>query len=365
MDASPNTIGELLRTQVILLVGSSIMRDHAIAGLKVKEAVKEQGAKLVTINPCATKADEWATLTVQPENQVGFLKQIAACLLEMGKKTDKVNNLEAFMENLDGLTITDEARQVAELYASAKTAMIVFDQSQVSPEAAQILASLAVISGHIGKPRRGLIQLKPQNNSQAVSLMNIHGDASGLDQLLKQEQLKALLLFGENYPMESLKKLEFLAVMDTHLTPTAEMADVVLPAASFAESQGTYTSGERRVQKVVQALKPLAGWENWQVINELSTILRLPFNYNKFQHLAEDLGVTMDGYEQVHSMGETSGFWPLGSSPVLYEEGFGFEDGTARLPLVDEAPLFDEAASTHYVTTSFMKYLEEEGLDRC
>ena len=365
VDASPNTLEEVLRTQVILLVGSSIMRDHTIAGLKVKEAVKEQGAKLVTINPCATKADEWATLKIQPDNQVGFLKEIAACLLEMGKKPEKVKNLEAFTEHLDGLIISDEARQVAELYANAKTAMIVFDQSQISPEAAQMLASLAVISGHIGKPRRGLIQLKPQNNSQAVSLMDIHGDASGLNQLLKQEQLKALLLFGENYPLESLKKLEFLAVMDTHLTPTAQMAEVVLPAASFAESQGTYTSGDRRIQKVAQALNPLAGLENWQVINQLSSILRMPFNYLNFQDLAEDLGVTMDGYEQVHAMHENSGFWPLGSNPVLYEEGFGFEDGTARLALVDEAPLFDEAASTHYVTTSFMKYLEEEGLDRC
>lgn len=365
MDASPNTLDELLRTQVILLVGSSIMRDHTIAGLKVKEAVKEQGAKLVTINPFATKADEWATLKVQPENQVSFLKEIAAALLEMGKNPGNANDLDAFKKSLEGVTISDEARQVADLYANAKSALIVFDQSNVSTEAAQMLANLALLSGHIGKPRRGIIQLKPQNNSQAVSLMNISGDALALEGLLAQEQLKALLLFGENYPVESLKKLEFLAVMDTHLTPTAQMAEVVLPAASFAESQGTYTSGDRRIQKVAQALTPLAGLENWQVISQLASILRMPFNYNSFQDVAEDLGITMDGYQQVHTLTDNNGFWPLGTSPVLYEDGFGFEDGLARLAVVEGAPLFKEAVNTHYTTTSFMKYLEEEGLDRC
>ncbi|MDW7677327.1 MAG: molybdopterin-dependent oxidoreductase, partial [Bacillota bacterium] len=365
LDASANTLEELLRTEVILLIGSSIMRDHAIAGLKVREAVKENGAKLVTINPCTTKADEWATLKLQPKNQVAFLKEIAAALLETGKTPANTEGFEALKADLRTISISDEARQVADLYGKAKRAMIVFDQKTVTPEAAQMLANLAVLSGHIGKPRRGLLQLKPQNNSQAISLMNISGDAAELDQLLAAKQLKALLVFGEDYATEALKNLEFLAVMDTHLTPTAQMADVVLPAASLAESQGTYTSTERRIQSLHQALAPLQGMENWQVIAQMATILRMPFDYHTIIDVARDLGVTLDGYQQMHHLNGKTAFWPLGQEPVLYSNGFGFEDGKARLAAVPDAPLFQEFVSTNHNTTAFMAYLDQEGLDRC
>ncbi|SMP68151.1 molybdopterin-dependent oxidoreductase [Anoxynatronum buryatiense] len=365
LDASPNTLTELLRTEVILLVGSAVMRDHAIAGLKIKEAVQENGAKLITINPCATKADEWATLTIQPENQVTFLKEMAAALLESGKSPAKADGLEALKASLAGLTISDAAREAAALYGNAKTGMIVFDQKALSPEAAQMLANLAVISGHIGKPRRGLIQLKPGSNSQALSLMNITGDARNLESLLAEKTLKALLVFGEDYPQESLKSLEFLAVMDTHLTPTAQMAQVVLPAASFAESQGTYTSLERRIQPLAQALKPLAGLENWQVIARLAAVLRMPLGYESMADVARDLGTTQDGYDQVHQLQASDAYWPLGQNPMLYDSGFAFEDGLARLAVVADAPLFVDSPSTRYVNRRFSDYLAQEGLDRC
>ena len=360
LDASTNTLDELLRTEVILLIGSSVMRDHAIAALKIKEAVRENGARLITINPCDTKADEWAELTLQPENQITFLKEMGAALLALDKNPARATGLEAFKESLKDLPVSEAARQAAEIYGKAKTAMIVFDQKMVTQEAAQMIANLAVLAGHIGKPRRGLIQLKPQNNSQAVSLMNIDEDADRLVQALESGILKTLLIFGENYPIDQLAQLDFLAVMDTHLTPTAQMADVVLPAASFAESQGTYTSTDRRIQRLTQALEPLAGLENWQVITRLASILRIPLGYQSAAAITHDLGVTMDGY----LFTETSVFWPSGQEPVLYGSGFYFDDGKARLVTVSDAPLFQEPVTTNYQTENFMKYLETEGIDR-
>ena len=365
LDASPNTMDELLRTEVILLVGSSVMRDHAIAGLKIKDAVKENGATLVTINSCATKADEWASHKFQPENQVHFLKEIAAALIQSGKNPVAAVGLQELTDHLKDVAISDEAQQVANLYGSAKSAMIVFDQKAVTTEAAQMLANIAVLSGHIGKPRRGLLQLKPQNNSQAMPLMNISGDAAELNHLLAENQLKALLVFGEDYPAEALKNLNFLAVMDTHLTPTAQMADVVLPAASFSESQGTYTSAERRIQKLTQALPPLPGLENWEVPAQLAAILRMPFGYASIDDVSRDLGVSMDGYQQIDQLNGEAAFWPIGQEQVLHGSGFSFEDGKARLIAVADAPLFRESVSTNYATQAFMNYLDQEGLDRC
>jgi formate dehydrogenase major subunit len=364
LDASPNTMDELLRTQVILLIGSSIMRDHTIAGLKIKEAVKENGARLVTINPESTKADEWAALKVQPDNQVAFLKEIAAALIQSGAAPKMAEGLESLKESLESITISDQAQQVADMYQQAKSAMIVFDQQSVTPEAAQMIANLAVLSGHIGKPRRGILQLKAQNNSQAVSLMNITGTAGDLDRLLSEHQLKALLVFGEDYPVETLKELDFLMVMDTHLTPTALMADVVLPAASMAESRGSYISTERRIQKLTQAVSPLQSMENWQVIDRMAAILRMPFNYTSTQKIAHDLSVGVDGFESQQSQDGEAVFWPVGQSPILYEDAFSFENGKARLIPVTDTVLFQKGVSTHYVTNTFMKYLQEEGLDR-
>lgn len=365
LNASTNTLDELLRTQVILLVGASVMQDHAIAGLKIKQAVQENGAKLVTINACATKADEWSTLAIQPDNQVRFLKEMAAALLESGKSPVQADGLEAFKASLSGITISENAREAATLYGDAKTGMIVFDPQSLSPEAACMLANLAVIAGHIGKPRRGFIQLKPGSNSQAVNLMNITGDAASLETLLADQALKALLVFGENYPQPSLGSLDFLAVMDTHLTPTAQMAHVVLPAASFAESQGTYTNLERRIQPLTQALKPLAGLENWQVIARLAAILRMPLGYETLADVAHDLGTSQDGFDQIHQLNAPYAFWPLGQEPVLYCNGFAFEDGRAKLAPVADAPLFVAHASTRYVHSQLMDYLVQEGLDRC
>ena len=82
-DASSNTLEELLSTNVILLVGSDVIKDHTIAGLKIRKAV-ENGAKLIVINPCFSQADEWAYKTIRPENTVLFLKEILKALIDSG-----------------------------------------------------------------------------------------------------------------------------------------------------------------------------------------------------------------------------------------------------------------------------------------
>ncbi len=97
---------------------------------------------------------------------------------------------------------------------------------------------------------------------------------------IREGKVKALVVFGANpvvsYPdanrvQQALEEVEFLLVLDIFPTPTTELAHVVLPAASFAETEGTFTNSERRVQRVRQAIPPMQGKTNWEIIQELST----------------------------------------------------------------------------------------------
>lgn len=365
VDASPNTLEEVLRTQVILLVGSQIMRDHAMAGIKVNKAVQENGAQLITINPCKTKADEWATMQVKPENQLSFLKEIAASLIELGCQPKQAEGFEALKQNLAHIQPGEEAKKIAAMYKDAKSAMILFDSKVVTPEAEIMLANIAVLSGQIGAPRRGILKLQPQNNSQALPLIGANKDAKTTLKAIRENQLKGMLVLGEDLPADELKTLEFLMVMDTHMTETALMADVVLPAATYAESEGTYTSFERRIQPLVKALEPAQSMENWEVLAKMAAILRKPFGYETTEDVTTDMAINVTGYQGLQHMNGQSVFWPLGQSPVLYTDGFGFESKKAHLQTVADAPMFQEPVYTHYITNLFMKKLEEEGLDRC
>jgi len=361
IDASPNTLDELSSTEVILLIGSDTYQYHTIAAIKIKEAV-EAGAKLITINPSKTKLDEWACLKVQSDQQVSFLKEIASVLVSMSAQASNAHGWEQLKKDLSNIQASDLARQIAELYGKAKSAMIVFDQDHVSPAGAKMIANLALMSGHIGKPRRGVIQLKAQNNSQALPLIGITAQTQQILNAIDEGTVKSLLVFGENYPDPRLKKLSFLIVMDSHLTETAQMADVFLPMASFAESRGTYISTDRRFQPLWQALPPASGMENWQIIQELALKLKAYPKARSFEEICFEMEQKVPGFFGLTPTSTPSTFWPAGKSPVLHTHGFAFEDGKAHMVLVEDGPLFLSQTQTHYNTQKLQEYLEQKGL---
>jgi formate dehydrogenase major subunit len=363
LDASPNTLDELCATDVIIVIGANPYQHHTIAAIKIKEAVKA-GAKLITINPCSTLLDEWAILKELTEKQINFLKEIASALVSMGATPKNVQGWDAFKEDLKSVSVGENARQIAEIYYKAKSAMIVFDQHEVSPDTAKMIANLALISGHIGKPRRGIIQLKAQCNSQALPLVGIIAQKQKVLKALDEGKIKSLLVFGENFPDLKLNNLDFLMVMDSHLTETAQMADVFLPMASFAESQGIYISTDRRVQALTQAFIPASGMENWQIIQELSLKLKAYPKSKSFREICMEMEQKLPGFLGLNPILNQSTFWPAGQNPVLYTHGFAFEDKQARMIPVADGPLFLSYPLTHSATQKFLNFLEEAGLKR-
>lgn len=364
-DASTNTFDELLSTETILLIGSDVMKDHTIVGLKIKKAV-ENGAKLIIINPTETQADEWAYRRIIPKNDIKILKEIAKTLIDKGFVPDpeKTLGLEELKASLEGIKVGKAAEEIGEIYGNSRKAMIVFNQKAIGTDAAKMIANIAVISGHIGKARSGIIQLKPNNNSQGLVDMGICKDFQEIIHGIEKKAVKGLLIFGEDIPHIDLSNLDFLMVQDTNLTETAKKADVVLPAVSFAESRGTYTSSERRIQRINQAIPPLGHMENWQSIIGLANALSTNMEYSSPDDILDEISMNIPEYFKINVQKERGVFWPVNKNPILYTNGngFNFSHGKAKLQVVGEGRLFDRTVNTNNLINSFELKLRLENI---
>ncbi len=328
MDASPNTIDELLSTNLILLVGFS-PNDNPVAMLKIRQAVNN-GAKLMVINPKEIPIHGAETI-VSPDNNVTFLKEVVKALIDAGKTPQNAEGFDALKDSLKNVVVSDAAKEIAEKYGLAKKAMIVFGQNFVTTQAAQMIANIAVISGHIGAPRNGILQLKSKNNSQGLVDLGITDGAEAL------EGLKALLVFGEDTSFD-LSKLEFLMVQDTHLTETAQKADVVFPASSFATVDGTFTNTERRLQRVSKAVDGDVAYTNWEIAAGIAGVLESDMPYEDIVDIIDEMEVNLPYYRE-SEIGEILG-------GVLYVDRFGFQDKKAKLQNVEDGVMFNPMRNT-------------------
>lgn len=296
-DASPNTIDELLSTEVILAVGFNA--SGSVLRVKLKQAA-ENDAKIVLINPEGMEQKlSFLHRAVYVKNDLSFLRELAKALIDLGK-TSAAEGFDAFAADLAGVTPSEAAKEVAALYAGAKKAMILFQQTLVSVDAATLLGELAVLSGHIGAPRDGILQIRARSNSQGLIDLGITAGAEAM------EGVKALLSFGEDPDPKYLEGLEFLAVCDTHLTGAAQRADVVFPGTGFACANGTYTNTERRLQAVQPAVEPAAALLNWEVAAAIANVYETVLPYEEEADLSAAMEDVLPGYRDA-VLGQVSG----------------------------------------------------------
>ncbi|MCC8029395.1 MAG: FAD-dependent oxidoreductase [Lachnospiraceae bacterium] len=355
LNASPNTLDELMSTEVILAVGFDAAASQVMR-VKLMNAAKA-GAAVVLINPAGYEQEymEFTARTIYTENNLGFLKQIAkvlaggdeasaqgrpgaasgqsapgqnASVQSVSGQSSSVRNApiqsasgqntsgqnasgagsalaehagyEAFLASLADVKVSDEAAEVAALYREAKKAMIVFQQHIVSVSCAELLAEIALLSGHIGSPRDGIVMLRPKNNSQGLAQLGITAGPECMD------GVKALLVLGENPDPALVKDVEFLAVCDTHLTPLAREADAILPGTAPIHAEGSYLNTERRFQATHAALEPETGFKNRQLLCELAEILEIPFPYNTEEDIEREMSDRLSWYREA-SEGEIIG----------------------------------------------------------
>ncbi len=344
--AMTNSINEINDAELLLLVGTNTTEAHPVIGYKMRQAAR-RGAKLIVVDPrrieLAEEADYW--LQVQPGTDIPLLNAMMHIIIKEGlydkefveNRTDNFEALKETVEKYDPESVSeltgipvDDIYAVARLYATTDKAMAFYTlgitEHVCGTNNVMSIANLAMLTGHLGRPSTGVNPIRGQNNVQGAcdmgALPNVYSGYQRVTDAAVQEkfekawgvplsdqlgimiadmferansgELKAMYILGENpvltdpnsnHIRSGLDNLEFLVVHELFLTETAEYADVVLPAASFAETDGTFTSTERRVQKVREAINPLPGQTNWQTIMALSNKMGYPMNYNS----AEDI----------------------------------------------------------------------------
>ncbi len=289
----------------------------------------------------------------------------------------------------------------ARLYAQASNGMIFWamgiTQHTTGTDNVKALSNLALLTGHIGRPGTGLNPLRGQNNVQgACDLGGLPNVFTGYQPVTSEEvrrkmaatwgvayerlsptpgltvteimhniengRIRALYIMGEN-PMlsdpnlshvaEALHKVEFLLVQDIFMNETAVMADIVLPAASFAEKAGTFTSTERRVQLVRPALPaPGSARPDWQIIIDIANRLGAGWHYGSPAAIFDELAMVTPQYAGIaHARLENGGLqWPCPTAdhpgtPVLHTGSF--TRGLGLFCPVDYKPAVEEADETY------------------
>ena len=138
---------------------------NAVIWNKLRQAAKA-GAKIIVVNTPETQTSfDFAEKVIDTDNSTSFLKGMAKALIDMGKTSD-IEGFDEFAKSVADAQVCDEIKAAAEAYANAKKAMIVFQQNVVSEDAAALIADIALLSGHIGTPRDGILEVKAKNNSQ-------------------------------------------------------------------------------------------------------------------------------------------------------------------------------------------------------
>jgi predicted molibdopterin-dependent oxidoreductase YjgC len=309
---------EAEETDLIVLWGSNARETHPIFFHHVLKAVN-RGARLYAVDPRRTSSAEWADVwlgldvgsDIALANAVG--REIIASGLHNREFIERAtSDYEAYRDKVESYTLDyaeretgvpkDAIRDLAHAFATADKAMICWTlgitEHHNAVDNVVALIDLALLTGHVGKYGSGVNPLRGQNNVQGGGDMGALPDRlpgfqhvendelrakfdsawgvtvppkrgwhlSGMFDAMDRGELQALYVIGEN-PLQSeadqhrarrlLSTRDFIVVQDLFMTATAELADVVLPAAAaWAESEGTVTNSERRVQRVRKALDP-------------------------------------------------------------------------------------------------------------
>jgi len=281
--ASPSTILDIQKANLLLAIKTDLYETHPVVGFEINMAVKNKGAKLQIISDKRGKLARLPgtrLLQNNPATDVALLNSIAKVLVDenlavTAATPELASALNDFTpEKVAEITgvAADDIRTLAREYAAAEKALILFTAGLSYPGAdaqlAHAAANLAILGGKLGKEGSGILALQEKNNSQGAIDAGFVPAQGGLDATkildgCTNGSIKALLVAGENplvsYPNQSrtqkaLDAVEFLVVADLFLTETAQLADVVLPVCSYAEKSGTFTSTDRRIQKVSPAI---------------------------------------------------------------------------------------------------------------
>lgn len=399
--AMTNTIREIGDAACILAIGTNTTTGHPIIGLEVKRAV-QNGSKLIVMNPKRIDLCRFATLWLQqkPGTDVALLMGMMRVIVDEGladeafirERTEAYaefeESLAAFdIETVEGITGVPREKivEAARIYATSAPASILYamgiTQHTHGTDNVLALGNLAMLTGNVGRVSGGVNPLRGQSNVQGSCDMGALPDVfTGYQKVFRPEirekfstawgmevperpgrtlgemfkavhdgEVKAMYIVGENpvvtdadsgHVEAALKEVEFLVVQDIFLTETAQLADVVLPGASFAEKEGTFTNTERRVQKVRKAMEPVGeSRPDWEIICDLAGWMGARgFGFSTAAEIMAEVASLTPSYAGIsHERLDGNGGiqWPCPTAdhpgtPVLHTQKFSTPDGKGR-----------------------------------
>ena len=403
------SIKDIENAGLVLIVGSNTAEAHPVLATRVKQAHKLRGQKLVVADLRKHEMAERADLFFQPKpgTDIVWLCAITRYILDSGLEKreflDKwVNGLDAYYKSLEPFTLELAAetcglgvellKKVAHMIVDASGVCILWamgiTQHSMGSDASTAISNLLLVTGNYMRTGTGAYPLRGHNNVQGAGdhgahPVNLPGYQSvhdpevrarfeaawkvslpvtnGLDNFemmdaIHEGKVKSMYLFGEeialvdtnaNYVQSALSKLEFFVVQDIFFSKTCQFADVIFPASPSLEKEGTFSSTERRIQRLYQVFEPLEGSRpDWRIIQDVANQLGADRHYTHPSEIYAEIaaltplfaGVTYERLEGYKSLQ-----WPVAADgtdqPLLYTKGFAFPDGKARLyPLAMSKP---------------------------
>src|SRR5882724_9456329 len=403
------SISDIAQADLVVIVGSNTAESHPVLATRVKRAQKLHGQKVIVADlrehEMARRADLF--LHPNPGTDLIWLSAVSRYLIDNGMaKTDFintwVNGFEEYRKSLEPFTLefasercglpVDTLKKVAQMIAGAERVCILWamgvTQHTMGSDTSTAISNLLLVTGNYMRSGTGAYPLRGHNNVQGASdhgaMPNFLPGYQSVDDLevrarfeagwnvklpttkgldnhemidaIHQGKLKAMYLFGEeislvdanaNFVQDGLAKLEFFVAQDIFFSKTCQFADVILPASPSLEKEGTFTSTERRIQRLYQVLEPLGeSRPDWRIIQDVANHLGANWNYQHPSEIYDEIasltplfaGVTyerMEGYKSLQ--------WPVApdgtDQPLLYTKKFAMPDGKARLfPLAMSLP---------------------------
>ncbi len=389
--AMTNSIADMKQTDLFFMIGSNPDTSHPTIGLRVHQAV-DRGAKLVVVDPRRTRLAERADLwiRIKPGTDVAFMNGMMSVILAedlwdkkfVEERTEDFDYLKSvvekyspdIVEEITGIS-EEQLRQAARMYAAEGRHAIYHGMGithyVTGTDRVKSIANLAMLCGKVGQAGGGCNPLRGQNNVQGAcdmgALFNTLPGYGSFDnnELFKtfekawkvklprrpgkpatevwdnvlKKDIRGLYVFGEDpvvadanisHVRQALEEVDFLVVQDIFLTDTAQMADVVLPAACYAEKEGTFTCTERRVQRVRKAVEPPGeARADWRIFCELSKKMGYEMDYASAEDIFEEIRTLLPQYKGItyKRLDKVGLQWPVPSedhpgTEVLHTESF-------------------------------------------
>jgi formate dehydrogenase major subunit len=394
------SIADIEHADLVIIIGSNTAESHPVLATRVKRSHKLRGQKLIVADLREHEMARRADLFLHPEpgTDLIWLSAVTRYLFDQGLAKAEfiekwVDGAEAYFNSLEPFTLEMASERcglpretlikVARMIAEAGSVCILWamgvTQHIAGSDTSTAISNLLLASGNYMRPGTGAYPLRGHNNVQGASdhgaMPNFFpGYQPVVDTAIREKferawnvtlpakpglnnhqmidaiydgRLKSMYVFGEelslvdsnaNHVSDALSRLDFFVVQDIFFTDTCRFADVVLPASPSLEKEGTFTSTERRIQRLYQVFEPLGdSLPDWKIIQQIANRLGANWKYTHPADIYAELapltpimaGVTYErlrGYKSLH--------WPVAvdgsDEPLLYTRQFNMPGGKAK-----------------------------------